>query len=470
MRPAARRMPRGTRLSGRGIGAAAPVSASGPSRRYDVVIVGAGAAGLAAGRDLTRAGLRVAVVEARERLGGRVHTIAPAGWTVPVELGGEFVHGRSRPVFELAGRAGAAPLRIPYAHVDGAGRRLRWMPDVWARFERIVSKLPARGRDVSVAEFLAGPRGRRLSSDDRRLLVSMVEGYDAAPVASASVHALSSAGETAAGDRDRAQFRTAGGYGALVAALAAEMQPDRADVFTSTPVSRIRWKSGRVEATTPLGTVRARQALVTVPVGVLRAPEGARGAIAFEPDPPEMRRALEGLAMGHAVKLLLRFDRALWLDSPRLAALARSRPDTPPSFFHLGTDSFPTWWTAAPFDAPVLTAWSGGPRAEALRHRDERAILRIALAELSEGLDLPVRRLRSALRDRRRHDWSADPFSRGAYSYAAVGGADAGRRLARPIADTLFFAGEASSTEESGTVGAALASGRAAARRILRRR
>jgi monoamine oxidase len=137
-------------------------------------------------------------------------------------------------------------------------------------------------------------------------------------------------------------------------------------------------------------------------------------------------------------------------------------------FLHDAGGDFPTWWAARPWQAPILTAWAGGPRADALADLGETALLDRALLGLSRALGLPRARLADQLESWRTHDWRRDPWSRGAYSYVGVGGLPAQRAIARPIDGTLYVAGEATEPDEMGTVAGALASGRRAARQILK--
>jgi monoamine oxidase len=437
--------------------------------RFDIVIVGAGAAGLAAAQTLSRAGASVALLEARSRIGGRVWTRRAPGWPVPLELGAEFVHGRNEVLFREADDAGLPVVRLPEAHVELRGARLRPMGDIWTRFDAITRKMGRSARDRSVADFLRG-RGKSLPAADRRLLVSLVEGYDAAPIEAASSLALSTAGGPPLTHDDRAQFRLVDGYRRLVDRLAFGIEPARYKLFRSTIVQRIAWRRGRVRLATDGGDFLAERALITVPIGVLRATSGSAGAIAFDPDPPSLRRALAGLAMGDVAKLVLRFREPFWREAPRVAR-ARSSPGlcgNEPNFFHFPSAPFPTWWTSAPVEAPVLTAWAGAAAARSVLRLHPRDRLRRALETLAGALALSVRSVARSLLDWDLHDWTADPFSRGAYSYALVGGASAAQALGRPIADTLYFAGEATEGSESGTVPAAIESGRRAARRMLR--
>ena len=162
-----------------------------------------------------------------------------------------------------------------------------------------------------------------------------------------------------------AQFRLVDGYRRLVDRLAFGIEPARYKLFRSTIVQRIAWRRGRVRLATDGGDFLAERALITVPIGVLRATSGSAGAIAFDPDPPSLRRALAGLAMGDVAKLVLRFREPFWRQAPRVAR-ARSSPGlcgNEPNFFHFPSAPFPTWWTSAPVEAPVLTAWAGATAA-----------------------------------------------------------------------------------------------------------
>jgi monoamine oxidase len=132
------------------------------------------------------------------------------------------------------------------------------------------------------------------------------------------------------------------------------------------------------------------------------------------------------------------------------------------AFFHSPQAAFPTFWTPLPMHAPLLTAWAGGPKAARLTGSPEKLLLRSALASVRSALgnvDEPSAFLI--------HDWQADPYARGGYSYVRVGGTGAREELAAPLEETLYFAGEATDTEQSGTVGGALASGLRAAKEIL---
>jgi monoamine oxidase len=438
-------------------------------RRVDAVIIGAGAAGLAAAEALSREGLSLEIFEARRRIGGRIRTLRLRGLTVPVELGAEFVHGREEELLELAAEAGIAFERIPAAHLELDGGRARVVRDFWQRYEALARRLRSSGRDRSVADYLRAHPG--MPERDRRLLESIVEGYDAADLERASEHALSMAGKPREAPGERAQFRVASGYDRVPRFLASRLDPKRARIRLGAPVAAVRWRRGAVAVTAAGGeTLRARCAVITVPVGVLHARAGSKGAIAFSPDPAPIRRALSGIAMGDVTRLALVFDAPFWSEPDVLARLAPpgALGESEAGFVHAPDAEFPTWWSAAPMQAPLLIAWAGGPAARRLLSLSREELVARALAALAKIWKMDAARLRRRLRGWRLHDWSADPFSRGAYSYQVVGGASAPDALARPVAGTLFFAGEATEGLKSGTVPGAIASGRAAARRVLR--
>jgi len=195
--------------------------------------------------------------------------------------------------------------------------------------------------------------------------------------------------------------------------------------------------------------VGARTALVTLPLAVLKA-----GALTFDPILPAKQRALAKLETGQVLKIVLRFREALWDESV--------------NFLHAPGAEIATWWTAAPVRVPIITAWVGSAGAEALLAEEPQARLERSMIALSDVLALPRRTLAEQLDAWTSHDWRADPFARGAYSYIGVGGVRAPRALGRPVDGTLFFAGEATNGEQIGTVAGALASGRRAAREVLR--
>jgi monoamine oxidase len=295
-----------------------------------------------------------------------------------------------------------------------------------------------------------------------------VDGYHGAPLDRASEIALSTAGETPFDPEERAQFRVASGYGPLIEALRRGIDSRLGAIRLSAVVSEVRWRRGSVEVRCRDGAVfRGGRLLVTVPAGVLKAATGEPGAIAWDPPLDGKRRAFEGIEMGRVRKLLLLFREPFWEDPDLLRRRAGDDVESI-DFLHAPGALFPTWWTQAPAaDTRVLTAWAGWTGTESLQGLSARRVLDEALKTLGALLEIPKRKLSRMIVSTYEHDWNSDPFSRGAYSYQAVGGSSAPARLAEPVERTLFFAGEATERDENGTVPGAIASGRRAARRLL---
>ena len=432
----------------------------------DVVIIGAGAAGLLAAREVSRAGRSVRILEARDRVGGRMVEVDDPRALAPIELGAEFVHGRPAITYELLREIGVAVVdngETIFTSRDGPLRPLE--DDPFEAVSELLARAAERTQDESVDTAIeravnAGEVSDAAADWTRRL----VSGFDAADPARASVRAVAAewAGDAAAGG---AQSRPIGGYGPLVAHLVRSFDPERVVVALQTVVERIDYDErgvsilakgvrGRFE-------IRARRALVTVPIGVLQT-TGEEGAIVFEPPLPEAKRqALERIANGPVVKVVLVFRTPFWE-----ALHGGTFCDTA---FVMSDGAFPAFWTQAPVHANILVAWAGGPAAAALHALSSESCIALALECAARAFgDIPS--AHATFEAGYVHDWQRDPYARGAYSYVTVGGEVSRETFGAPVGDTLFFAGEAAATDgEGGTVAGALLSGRRAARAILAR-
>jgi len=428
---------------------------------WDVVIIGAGVAGLTAGAELAAKGHSTLILEARDRIGGRVWTRHEPELSAPVELGAEFIHGSIPETFELLQEVGKAAL-------ETSGRRWTWREGKLQQradglFDQVQQGLKlfagSKGADVPFDRFLADAGHYGLSAEACKLARTAVEGFDAADPARVST--LSIAEEWGEGGMlDAPQFRPSGGYSSVLRALSGALDRRHVRLQLHTVVHSVRWSHSSIEVDghfleQPFRAT-ARKAIVTLPLGVLQAPPEATGAVRFIPPLSDKQAALEGLASGPVLKVVLRFRSAFWEE-------LEGGKYRDAGFFHAPELTFPTFWTPRPVRAPLLIAWMGGPRAARLGRRPLSEIVREAsdsVRTLFGGYDL---QLEAAYV----HDWLMDPFSRGAYSYVTVGGQNARRELAAPILDTLFFAGEATDAE-GGTVTGALHSGERAAHEVHR--
>lgn len=410
-------------------------------------MIGAGASGLAAAAELTRAGKSVYCLEASGRIGGRVYTVRDPLASIPIELGAEFIHGRPRETFDLV-----EAHRLPvYEHDSEAvflhEGRVQADEGTGEAAGRILEKSKATARhDETFEQFL---QRSRVPGAVKERAIAFIEGFNAARKERVSTAALiedAKAAEEIEGDR---AFRILSGYDSLMHTLGVAVR-------LHTIVERVQWKKGRVRVHTVSGLDGARneytapQAIVTVSLGVLKS-----GAIEFRPAPKRVLAAARKLEFGQVSRVTFRFDRIFWQDDPQLASSG---------FWVSREPLFPTWWTPYPVLAPLLTGWSAGPAGERLQGKTSTEVIAAALDSLGRILNREIPRPAAA----HFHDWHADPFHRGAYSYVPAGALDARRALGEPVEQTLFFAGEATSTEgHGGTVHGAIASGRRAARLAL---
>lgn len=429
-------------------------------------MIGAGAAGLAAARDLSQAGLRVTILEARPRVGGRILTVHDARAPVPLELGAEFIHGEAPETLTVAQAAGLTVVELPDLHEIVTAGRFFMRADFWQAIERmnkdLARRVAQRGKDFPVSDYLDS---KGVPPARRQMLRDFVQGFHAAHPERLSAKAL--AGEVAdtgtEDDQLDKQFRIVNGGDALMKWLRDGLDPDRVELKLSTVVADIQWKRGEVR----VAGVSARAAIVTLPAAVLKS-----GSVKFDPRIRAKQRALELIETGQVFKIVLRFRRAFWEEpdflKERRAPASPEQDGKSVNFLHAPGAEIPTWWTAQPIRGPVLTGWVGGAPAETLLSEDAGVRLERSLVALSDILAIPRRELDDNLDAWVSHDWRADPFARGSYSYIGVGGTGAPRALGRPVEGTLFFAGEATTPDKIGTVAGALASGRRAAREALR--
>jgi monoamine oxidase len=416
-----------------------------------VIIIGAGVAGLAAAYDLSRAGWEVTMLEAREQVGGRIYTMSGAGG-VPIELGAEFVHGAKNDVWPLIKAAGLETHKVPDRQWQLTDGRLTEDDSFYDGLDEVLARIDRSGADRPVNEFLE--RQKELPFSARELARQYVQGFHAANPNLMSLHAFAEAEDAAGemdGDRD---FRIAEGYGALVEWLRSTIESNGVAIHRGTVAEVIRWAPGSVQVEAQQHgtkkTFHSVRVLVTVPVAVLKS-EGP-GHLRFDPELPEQMKILAGFEIGHVTKVVLRFRSRFW-------------PVENFGFIHTHDKWLPTWWSDE--RGLVLTGWAGGAKGERLSEAGEEFVRRQAIVALADIFSLREQLIASELERCCFHNWSVDPFSRGAYCYIKAGMREAPRLLSQPVQETIFFAGEAlASRAQQGTVHGAIESGRKAAARF----
>ncbi|WP_348263666.1 NAD(P)/FAD-dependent oxidoreductase [Telmatobacter sp. DSM 110680] len=419
-----------------------------------VLVVGAGMAGLCAARELAEAGRHVLVLEARDRVGGRIRTHRDQGEIA--ELGAEFVHGQSPELWDLIREAELETYELDGKDICHRQGKLKKCDEQGEMFKFLNGLERWMGPDLSFADY---PPLQNLSPEKRDEVINYVQSFNAADYRQIGVHALAvqqHAEEEISSDK---VFRIKGGYDLLPEFVAKKVREAGGRIELSRTVERIEWQRHRVQVFArdggELAQYSAEQAVIALPLGVLQ-----HLVVVFDPVPAPLI-ASNQLAMGPVRRFTLLFRERWWAEHEDVQLPAMS--------FLFAHDAMPpVWWTAHPWETRTITGWIGGPRSAAFAQCTREQIGDLACAELAKVFSLPLAYLRGQLIGCATHDWQTDPLSCGAYSYVPVGALDAVLKMATPVRDTLYFAGEHTDvTGHWGTVHAAMRSGLRAAKQVL---
>jgi monoamine oxidase len=415
----------------------------------DVIIIGAGASGLIAARILSSAKKKVTLLEARERTGGRVFTIHPPGFTKPVESGAEFIHGNLPVTKGLLNEAGIAFHETSGKLYEIKNDKLIKREDFIEHAGILMKKLNELDHDIPVSSLL-NYFPEEIYTAMKRSLRQYMEGYNAADIGRASSLALKEDWES----EDEEQYRIEGGYGKLIDYLENECINNGCIIHLNNAVKKINWKDGSAEVITENKIFKAEKVIITVPPVLI-----SNGSILFEPELDVINAASIEFGFGGVIKIILEFDHRFWETGEGRKAENM--------FFVFSEEIIPTWWAQLPDTSPVLTGWLAGPVAEKLSGTPGDIILQHSIASLASIFDISVDQLKKYLVAHHIHDWCNETFSMGGYSYNTTTSAAAKEIFSTPVANTLFFAGEAYAEDPIATVEGALRSGISVAEKIL---
>jgi monoamine oxidase len=435
-----------------------------------VIVIGAGATGLMAARELSAAGFEVTILEAAAQPGGRMHTILQPGFTGPVEGGAEFIHGELEWSLRLAKEAGIPlhPVRSDMTQV----RKGKWthndtMTEGW---DRLMKKMAALQEDEPIARFLATEFPEEKYTGLRNSVRGFAEGYDLADMDRASTKALY---KEWSHEGDDEEYRLEGGYRQLTSYLTGQCLAGGCVLHLSTPVTHIHWQQGRVELTAATGhRFTGDRLLITVPLGVLQTelpssatpsppghPSGSSApALQFFPPIPAHLQAARQLGYGSVIKILLEFKAPFWNK--------KKKPGR--TLFLLSDEKIPTWWTQADDTGTLLTGWLTGENMRIFQGQNTEQRMDACLSAVASIFSVDKSFLQQQLTASLILDWSTAPYISGGYSFETVGSAEARAVLSQPVSETLYFAGEALYEGNApATVEAALCSGHIVAQKII---
>jgi len=422
------------------------------------MVVGAGICGLVIANELLKTGKKVLVLEARDRVGGRIQTETDK-FSVPVDTGAEFIHGDLPLTKSLLMEAGIVSDYRKGKIYKSQNKTIFEINNFIEDFEPVLNELNKLTKDVSLSEFLSGTK---INKDVKTSVINFAEGFDAADPE--KISSFSIRNEWNEQDHDSI-MQIKEGHGKLIKYLLENCINRGCNVLLSSEIIEVQWKNGFVKVTCADDhNFEAEKIILTVPLGILTTKPGEKGHITFIPAIPQQIESAKKIGYGSVVKVILEFKTAFWLNKD----FENETAYLPELDFLICDNFFTTWWTHSNKEAGILIGWVGGPKAEILRNKNEEEILSIAIASLAEALKTTVDFLQKQLINRSAYNWGANPFTRGAYSYNTLESDLAKEILANPLEQTVYFSGEALSTGESiGTVESAIESAMQTVEKVL---
>lgn len=408
-------------------------------RKPSIIIVGGGITGLICAIELASK-YSVIILEANNRLGGRIHSFKPAGFDALIEAGAEFIHGEAEQTRLLLKKAGIEP--IPFKGKMYRREKGEWVEeeDMFEHWDDLLKKMKALKQDQTLAEFLEENYHGSHYDDLRRHVSAFAEGFDIADTQKVSVKSLYK--EWSAGEEKNDWLPN--GYGELIDFLEKECRKNKVDIRLNTVVKQVDWEEDDVTVYSDKEEkLSANKIIITLPVSILQQ-AGGKASINFTPPLDEQVKAAAKIGTGMVIKAVFQFKEPAW------------PVDTG---FIFSDEIFPTWWPGINEKSHILTGWCGGPRAERIKNDDDQQLLEKAYLSLANILSLSIQEIKERVSAYIIFNWISHDWSNGGYSYMMPGSEKAIELLNQPIKDTVYFAGEALNYGNSiGTVEAAISS------------
>ncbi|MES2526534.1 MAG: NAD(P)/FAD-dependent oxidoreductase [Bdellovibrionota bacterium] len=413
-----------------------------------VIIIGAGAAGLMAARELEKAGISFLIMEATDRVGGRAYTRQE---DPIIELGPEFLHGETPLTEELMEEFKLTWCDFQFDQHIYTDGKLTQVPDFWDRLCGVISDIKLSDKDIPFSEYMS--KLDHHNDYDKKIARSFIQGFDAADLGLISTKVVSEMKDQACDPKVRKMRRPVDGYGRLMKNLSA---PFTNQIRYSHRINKIQWSHDSVVVRGTVGEGRVpfllegKHVIVTTSLAVMKN-------IEFDPMPEELQNYIDQNMMGHVTKMIAQLSSEFF----------HTFPDGNFPFIASPDMCFTAWWTTTPIHTGLVTGWSGGEKARRLEKKTLEERREVFIQELATITGQCPMKITSWLIKLHHHDWSADENFLGAYSYPRV---HQGERQVPETAfeETLFLAGEAYHPEFSGTVEAALTTGKEAAEKIIK--
>ncbi len=418
-----------------------------------IIVIGAGAAGLMVAYELSKHNNQVIVLEAKNRLGGRVFTLDDNNFSQPIETGAEFIHGNLPVTISLLKEASISyhAINDTMFHLEkGKFNKQKNFAEDW---NKLMKQMHDLKEDMPLADFL-----HTFFKDEKYAsLINSVKnfagGFDLAEISTASTKALYREWSEDMG----VQYRVDGGYKLLIDHLQAQCKKNGCIIHTDCCAKKINWQKNEVNILTMCSRIfKSNQLIITVPASVLQANANSEDYIEFHPAIPQHIEAAKNIGFGAVIKIILQFSENFWNQKKEAG-------------FILTDEEIATWWSQLPVKNSILTGWVGGEKAMALKEKTDAEILDKALQSLSNAFNISVEELKYKLKASKITNWCKEPDINGGYSFNTIKTVEARKVLRQPVNETIFFSGEALfEGTPGGTVEAALSAAKETALQVLK--